>query len=64
MDTRIARYLDRQGLTPDVITVVPLTGDAAISVAKLWAKLDESDDIQKVYCNAELPDDIMEEYGP
>lgn len=43
---------------------LPLTGDAAISVAKLWAKLDESDDIQKVYCNAELPDDIMEEYGP
>ncbi len=29
MDTRIARYLDRQGLTPDVITVVPLTGDAS-----------------------------------
>lgn len=29
MDTRIATYLDRQGLTPDVITVVPLTGDAS-----------------------------------
>jgi YebC/PmpR family DNA-binding regulatory protein len=43
---------------------LPLEGDAAISVAKLWAKLDESDDIQKIYCNAELPDDIMEEYGP
>jgi YebC/PmpR family DNA-binding regulatory protein len=43
---------------------LPLTGAAAISVAKLWAKLDEIDDIQKVYCNADLPDDIMEEYGP
>lgn len=41
-----------------------LTGDAAISVAKLWAKLDELDDVQKVYCNAELPDEIMEEHGP
>jgi aminoglycoside/choline kinase family phosphotransferase len=29
MDTRIASYLDRQGLTPEVITVVPLTGDAS-----------------------------------
>lgn len=29
MDTRIASYLERQGLTPDVITVVPLTGDAS-----------------------------------
>jgi YebC/PmpR family DNA-binding regulatory protein len=44
--------------------VLTLVGDAAISVAKLWAKLDESDDIQKVYCNADLPDDIMEEHGP
>ncbi len=29
MDTRIASYLDCQGLTPEVITVVPLTGDAS-----------------------------------
>ena len=41
-----------------------LSGDAAISVAKLWARLDELDDVQKVYCSAELPDDIMEEHGP
>ncbi|MFO7566090.1 MAG: YebC/PmpR family DNA-binding transcriptional regulator [Enhygromyxa sp.] len=43
---------------------LPLTGEAAIDVAKLWARLDENDDIQKVYCNADLPDDIMEEHGP
>jgi len=36
---------------------------AAVSVAKLWAKLDEHDDVQKVYVNASLPDDVREEYG-
>lgn len=41
-----------------------LEGDAAISVAKLWAKLDEHDDVQNVYTNASLPDDVMEEHGP
>ncbi len=41
-----------------------LEGDAAVSVAKLWAKLDEHDDVQKVYLNASLPDEVLEEYGP
>lgn len=41
-----------------------LEGDAAVSVAKLWAKLDEHDDVQKCYTNAVLPDDVMEEHGP
>ena len=41
-----------------------LTGDQAVSVAKLWAKLDEHDDVQKVYLNASLPDEVLEEYGP
>ena len=41
-----------------------LTGDAAVSVAKLWAKLDEHDDVQKCYLNASLPDEVLEEYGP
>ncbi len=41
-----------------------IAGDSAVSVAKLWAKLDEHDDVQKVYCNANLPDDVMEEHGP
>lgn len=43
---------------------LPLTGEAAIAVAKLWAKLDDNDDIQKIHCNAELPDDIVEAHGP
>lgn len=41
-----------------------LDGDAAVSVAKLWAKLDEHDDVQKCHTNASLPDDVMEEHGP
>ncbi|MBZ5714452.1 YebC/PmpR family DNA-binding transcriptional regulator [Nannocystis pusilla] len=39
-------------------------GDLAVSVAKLWAKLDEHDDVQSCYTNATLPDDVMEEHGP
>jgi YebC/PmpR family DNA-binding regulatory protein len=42
---------------------ITLVGDAAESVAKLWARLDELDDVQKVYCNAELPDEILEAHG-
>ncbi len=41
-----------------------LEGDAAVSVAKLWAKLDEHDDVQKCHTNVTLPDDVMEEHGP
>lgn len=43
---------------------VTLEGDAAVSVAKLWAKLDEHDDVQKCYLNTSLPDEVLEEYGP
>jgi YebC/PmpR family DNA-binding regulatory protein len=42
----------------------PLQGDAAVSVAKMWAKLDELDDVQNVFSNVELPDEVMEEHGP
>ncbi|WP_106389667.1 YebC/PmpR family DNA-binding transcriptional regulator [Enhygromyxa salina] len=41
----------------------PLEGGGAEAVARLWAKLDDQDDVQKVYCNAELPDEIMEAHG-
>lgn len=41
-----------------------LAGDPAVSVAKLWARLDEQDDVQKCHTNASLPDDVMEEHGP
>jgi len=35
-----------------------------VSVAKFWARLDELDDVQDVFTNAELPDDVLEEHGP
>lgn len=41
----------------------PVTGEMANTIAKLWAKFDEHDDVQKVYCNVELPEDVAEEYG-
>ena len=39
-------------------------GEGAVAVAKMWAKLDELDDVQNVFTNATLPDDVMEEHGP
>ncbi|MEX1363445.1 MAG: YebC/PmpR family DNA-binding transcriptional regulator [Nannocystaceae bacterium] len=43
---------------------VALEGDAAVSVARFWAKLDELEDVQDVFTNVDLPDDVMEEHGP
>jgi YebC/PmpR family DNA-binding regulatory protein len=45
-------------------SAISLEGDGAIAVAQLWAKLDEHEDVQKVFSNADLPDDVMEEHGP
>ena len=36
---------------------------ATQTIARLWAKFDEHDDVQKVYCNVELPEDVAEEFG-
>lgn len=41
-----------------------LAGDAAVTVAKFWAKIDEHDDVQAAYCSAELPAEVLEEHGP
>jgi YebC/PmpR family DNA-binding regulatory protein len=41
-----------------------LDGDAAETVAKFWAKLDEQDDVQAAYSTARIPDAVMEEHGP
>jgi YebC/PmpR family DNA-binding regulatory protein len=54
---------DRQYLAKPESTVT-LEGDAAIAVAVFWAKLDELDDVQNVFTNADLPDEVMEEHGP
>ncbi len=44
--------------------VVELTGEAAEQVAKIWAKLDDHDDVQQVYTNAQLPPEVLEAHGP
>lgn len=54
---------DRQYL-PKTESVVALEGDEAVTVAKFMAKLDELDDVQNLFTNAELPDDVLEEHGP
>lgn len=38
-------------------------GDAAVEIAALWSKLDDLDDVQNVFTNADLPDEILEEHG-
>jgi YebC/PmpR family DNA-binding regulatory protein len=45
-------------------SAVALEGEAAVTVAKFWARLDDLDDVQNVYTNAELPDEVLEEHGP
>jgi YebC/PmpR family DNA-binding regulatory protein len=39
-------------------------GDAAVAIAKFWAKLDELDDVQNVFTNADLSDEVLGEHGP
>lgn len=41
-------------------TTTPLDEEAARSVLKLIDALDESDDVQNVYANFEIPDDVMQ----
>ena len=39
----------------------PVEGDNARKLLRLLDALEDCDDVQKVYTNADLPDDIMEE---
>ncbi len=39
-------------------TMAPLDGDTALKMIKLIDALDDCDDVQKVYTNADIPDDI------
>lgn len=39
---------------------VSLTGKEAMSMLKLMDALDDNDDVQKVYTNADIPDEVME----
>jgi len=45
-------------------SAVALEGDAAVQVAKFWSRLDDLDDVQNVFTNVELPDEVLEEHGP
>lgn len=49
---------------PKPESTLALEGDKAVSVAQFWAKLDEHDDVQNCYCNADIPEDILDEHGP
>jgi YebC/PmpR family DNA-binding regulatory protein len=49
---------------PKPESVAALAGDGAVAVAQLWAKLDELDDVQNVFTNADLPDEVVQEHGP
>lgn len=41
-------------------TTVELTGEKAISMLKLMEKMEDNDDVQNVYANFDIPDEIME----
>jgi YebC/PmpR family DNA-binding regulatory protein len=48
---------------PKPESLIVLEGDDASKVAALWSKLDDLDDVQNVYTNADLPDGVLEEHG-
>ena len=57
--------LEKEGIAVEAseVTMVPdntvaLTGDAADVMNKLTSELEELDDVQDVYTNAELPEDM------
>jgi transcriptional/translational regulatory protein YebC/TACO1 len=35
-----------------------------VKCAQFLAKIDELDDVQNVFTNADIPDDVMQEHGP
>ncbi|MGQ9602587.1 MAG: YebC/PmpR family DNA-binding transcriptional regulator [bacterium] len=50
-------------LTRRAQTLVPLDGKQAEQVLKLMDALEDHDDIQKVYANFDVPDEILEKMG-
>ena len=43
-------------------STVPLDAETAIKVLRLADRLEELDDVQKVYFNADIPTEVMETY--
>lgn len=56
-------HADRQYLAKSDALVV-LAGDDAVQCAVFLAMLDELEDVQNVFTNAEIPEDILQEHGP
>jgi YebC/PmpR family DNA-binding regulatory protein len=50
-------------LTREPQTVIKLDGKQAEQILKLMDALEEQDDVQKIYANFDVPDDIMEKLG-
>ena len=48
-------------MTPS--TSVPLDAKQAPAVLRLLEALEEHDDVQQVYANAEIPNDVLESVG-
>jgi len=64
----VKETLDSDGIAIEVAEVTmlpqnmtPIEGDNARKLLRLLDALDDCDDVQKVYTDADLPDDIMEE---
>ena len=50
-------------VTMNPSTSVPLESNQARAVLRLLDSLEEHDDVQQVYANAEIPDDVLESVG-
>ena len=44
-------------------STVPLDSGTAKQALRLLDSLEELDDVQRVYSNADFPDEVLEEYG-
>ncbi len=51
---------EEAGITMRASTSAELEGDAAVSMAKLLEALEDLDDVQEVYSNADIPDEVYE----
>lgn len=67
---KIKEHLEKQGIKPGLaeITMLPknyvkLEGKEAHKMLKLMDMLEEHDDVQNVYANFDIPDDVMTEAG-
>ncbi|MCX7816782.1 MAG: YebC/PmpR family DNA-binding transcriptional regulator [Syntrophales bacterium] len=57
-DRRIKILSARIGMVP--LNTVKLTGEKAIQMLKMMEKFEDNDDVQNVYANFDIPDEIIE----